>query len=187
MTVRDMRGLLIVALLASAASAAEYPNELEGFNPVKPRNSAEAGEPPGRRQAPPLPCRRRSHYSCAAAWTIATIPARTASCTVRSTTCRTAWGQPRPSASATQLARISHHSVPLLDVRQAVTRDSAPHCFCEAVAHCDPTSGVGEKCGLGRPSQRPRFSGIRLLPFVGLPPVRPSFSFYDCPTQSRHS
>ena len=46
------------------------------------------------------------------------------------------------------LTRISHHSVPLLDVRQAVLRGSAPHCFCEAVAHCDPTWGVGEKCGL---------------------------------------
>ena len=23
-----------------------------------------------------------------------------------------------------------------------------PHCFCEAVAHRDPTSGVDEKCGL---------------------------------------
>jgi len=52
------------------------------------------------------------------------------------------------STTAT-LARISHHSVPLLDVRQAVLRGCALHCFCEAVAHCDPTWGVGEKRGLG--------------------------------------
>jgi len=48
------------------------------------------------------------------------------------------------------LTRTSHHSVPLLDVRQAVPRGPAGHCFCEAVAHCDPASGVGEDFGLER-------------------------------------
>jgi len=52
------------------------------------------------------------------------------------------WGGP--------LARIPQHSVPLLDVRQAVMRSPAPHCFCEAVAHCELPSAVGQKRGPGR-------------------------------------
>jgi hypothetical protein len=55
------------------------------------------------------------------------------------------WRRLTPSPPG--LTYPSPHSVPLLDVRQAVMRDSPPHCFCEAVAHCDPTRGVGEKCG----------------------------------------
>jgi len=56
----------------------------------------------------------------------------------------------RLTPSLLSLACTSPHSVPLLDVRQAVMRDSPPHCFCEAVAHCDPPRGVGEKWGLVR-------------------------------------
>jgi len=81
-----------------------------------------------------------------------------------------------PGMMQRHLVRISHHSVPLLDVRQAVTRDSAPHCFCEAVAHCDPTSGVGEKCGLALKGRHNRFPPNTLYhPFRahhGLPNLR---------------
>jgi hypothetical protein len=58
------------------------------------------------------------------------------------------WRRLTPSPPG--LTYPSPPSVPLLDVRQAVIGDSPPHCCCEAVAHRDPTRGVGEKCGLVR-------------------------------------
>jgi ABC-type transport system substrate-binding protein/tetratricopeptide (TPR) repeat protein len=57
-------------------------------------------------------------------------------------------------------------------------RGPARHCFCEAVAHCDPTSGVGEKRGLcrsyGPPGSPPaRSAGIGRQDLAGiLPRVR---------------
>ncbi len=46
------------------------------------------------------------------------------------------------------LARISHHSVPLLAEKASSVWGCHLHCFCEAVAHCFGTYRVGEKCGL---------------------------------------
>jgi hypothetical protein len=47
------------------------------------------------------------------------------------------------------LARTSHDSLPLLDVRQAVRSRAAPHCFCEAVAHGGQRIGDGPRGRLG--------------------------------------
>jgi len=54
----------------------------------------------------------------------------------------------RSCSSNGRLARISHHGVPLLGVRQAVQACWDGTASCEAVAHCHETSPRGEKCGL---------------------------------------